>query len=100
MTSKDKSPLGQAWRAHAVGRDDSAIEEFEKLVNATPDDLDVLYGLGLAQRGAGKKEAARETFERVQKILGELQPETENEVNRVEMLSRMVKQQLEFLAKD
>jgi Flp pilus assembly protein TadD len=95
--SKENSPLGQAWRSHTVGRDDSAVEEFQKIASTSPEDIDVLYGLGLAQRGAGQFEEAMVTFKKVLAMLEEMEPEDDDEFNRVQMLTRMVNQQIKFL---
>jgi Flp pilus assembly protein TadD len=95
--SRENSPLGQAWRSHVTGRDEVALNEFEKIANASPDDMDALYGLGLAQRSAGKGDEAIASFQRIMAVLAQQSTEDEDERNRLEMLRRMVLQQLEFL---
>ena len=95
--SREDSPLGQAWRSHVSGRDEVALNEFEKIASASPDDLDALYGLGLAQRSAGKQDEAIATFERILALLAKLTPDDEDMQNRLEMLRRMAVQQLQFL---
>ncbi len=96
MSNRDNSAIGRAWRSHNVGRDDSAIEEFRRLLAASPDDLDTLYGLGMALRGAGQKEEAVEVFTRILELLKQQTPQSEDEANRKEMLRRMTQQQIEF----
>jgi len=97
MSNRESSPLGQAWRSHVTGRNEVALNEFEKITNSSPEDMDALYGLGLAQRGAGKSEEAITTFQRIMDLLAQEHPEDEDTQNRLEMLRRMVLQQLEFL---
>jgi cytochrome c-type biogenesis protein CcmH/NrfG len=95
--SRENSPLGQAWRSHVTGRDEIALTEFQKITTSSPEDLDALYGLGLAQRSSGKNEEAIATFQRVMDLLAQQPAEDEDARNRLEMLRRMVRQQLEFL---
>ena len=95
--SRENSPLGQAWRSHVTGRDEVALNEFEKIASSSPEDLDALYGLGLAQRTSGKKEEAVATFQRIMELLADQPDDDEDAHNRLEMLRRMVHQQLRFL---
>ena len=95
--NRENSPLGQAWRSHVTGRNEVALDEFEKIASASPEDMDALYGLGLAQRGAGKTDEAIATFQRIMELLAQQTTDDEDERNRLEMLRRMVHQQLVFL---
>ncbi len=97
QVKRENTPLGQAWHQHTVGRDDVALKEFSEMAARSPDDVDVVYGLGLAQKGAGQKEEAIATFRRVLELLSQTKPENEDEANRLEMLSRMANQQIEIL---
>lgn len=97
VAEKAGSELAKAWGQHAKDRDDSAIEEFEKLLEANPDDLDAMYGLALARKHSGERAESVAAFKRIQAALAEAQPQTEEEVNRSAMLTRMVEQQLESL---
>jgi Flp pilus assembly protein TadD len=94
--SRDTSPLGQAWLSHTYGRNEQALQEFEKLAAASPEDLDVLYGLGMAQRRAGQLEDAVATFKKILGLLDNMETEDEDEHNRIEMLTRMTTQQITF----
>lgn len=96
-SGRQNSDLGRAWHSHIAGRDDSAVTEFEKLVEQSPEDKDVLYGLGLAYRGANQAAQAVEVFTKLQDLLAAEEAENEDEFNRLEMLRRMVKQQLEIV---
>lgn len=89
--------MGRAWRSHSVGRDDTAIEEFRKLVAAAPDDIDALYGLGMALRSAGQGQEAREIFNKVLALLSEQEASTDDDANRLQMLRRMTQQQLSLI---
>ncbi len=94
--TRENSPLGQAWRSYVSGRAEVALNEFQKIAATSPEDLDALYGLGLAQKGAGKKAEAEATFQKLAELLA-AEPGDEDDRNRIEMLRRMVKQQIEFL---
>lgn len=95
--SRSDSPLGQAWHQHVEGQNQSAVDQFAKITQQSPEDMDALYGLGLAQRGAGQTAEALATFQRVQALVEAAVPESEEATNRLEMLSRMVNQQIRFL---
>ena len=95
--SRSDSPLGQAWHQHAEGQNQNAVDQFAKITQQSPEDMDALYGLGLAQRGAGQTAEALATFQRVKALVEAAVPESEEATNRLEMLSRMVNQQIQFL---
>ncbi len=97
MSSKEHSPLGQAWRSHAVGRDDAAVNEFKKIADESPDDMDVLYGLALSQKGAGQRDEALANFKRVLELIHASEVEGDTADDRVAMLTRMVQQQISFV---
>ncbi len=100
--------IGQAWNHHREGRNDASIAEFEAILKQNPSDIDANYGLGLAQRVAGRKEAAIESFQRAYQLVEQAKgayqstrTSAQNETNvktpeddRFQMLSRMVKQRL------
>lgn len=67
-TSPVGSKLAQAWHNHREGRNANAISEFQSLLKSSPNDVDVYYGLGLAQRADGQKEAAVESFKQAGKL--------------------------------
>jgi tetratricopeptide (TPR) repeat protein len=98
--------IGQAWRYQRDGKADAAIAEYERLLRQEPDNIDANYGMGLAQRTAGKYEVAIKYFEHAQALVeaaittrrqasGDA-PHTANtpEDDRYMMLSRMLKQRL------
>jgi tetratricopeptide (TPR) repeat protein len=84
--------LGRAWTHHRQGRHDAAISEFQDLLREAPNQVDALFGLGLAQRGAKQHDAAAATFgkclEAVERQLQE-QPD-----DRYAMMRRLVQQRL------
>lgn len=98
MSNRDNSDIGRAWRSHSVGRDDSAVEEFRKILAASPDDIDALYGLGMALRGSGQQEEAVEIFSKILEILESQSAKDEADMNRLEMLKRMAQQQRDLAA--
>ncbi|MBN1965448.1 MAG: tetratricopeptide repeat protein [Anaerolineae bacterium] len=96
-TTRENSELGKAWHSHVAGRDDSAVGEFEKLVEQSPQDFDALYGLGLAYRGANQYAKSIEIFKRLEEMLEGEKPADEDDFNRLEMLKRMVNQQIHIV---
>jgi tetratricopeptide (TPR) repeat protein len=58
-----KSRIGSAWRAHRDGNHSQAISEFEAILHLEANNIDVHYGLGLAQKAAGQHAAAKSNFE-------------------------------------
>lgn len=100
--------VGVAWNHHREGRNDASIAEFEAILKQNPSDIDATYGLGLAQRAAGRSQAAVESFQRALKLVEQAkeayqsarmasQAETNvktPEDDRFQMLSRMVQQRL------
>lgn len=100
--------VGQAWNHHREGRNDASIAEFEAILKQNPSDIDATYGLGLAQRVAGRKQAAIESFQRAYQLVEQAKvvyqatrtsAQNENNVktpedDRFQMLSRMVQQRL------
>lgn len=98
--------IGQAWRYQREGKADAAIAEYERILRQDVDNLDANYGMGLAQRAAGKYEAAIKYFDHCQKLVnaaiavrGQVRGDTiylpnTPEDDRYMMLSRMIKQRL------
>jgi tetratricopeptide (TPR) repeat protein len=105
--------IGQAWRLQREGQNDSAIKEFEKILKQEPDNIDANYGMGLAQRAAGRQQAALEHFQHALDIVDQrdsagriareaaasdfqterIKPNTAED-DRYMMLTRMLKQRL------
>lgn len=56
--------IGQAWAHHRAERNNDAIREFENILKTSPDDVDALYGLGLALRATGKKDESVKMFQK------------------------------------
>ena len=100
--------VSQAWHHQRNGNTDTAIAEFEKIVNQHPRDIDAIYGLGLSQKTAGQHEAALKSFKTALELVEENKnsyeatrdpsQDGENvrtpEDDRFQMLSRMVQQRL------
>ena len=106
---RNKERIGEAWQMHRNGNNAGAIEIFEDIIRSSPEELDALYGLGLAQRSDGNDESATESFNKALTIakdrLAELDGGKEvaqnlldsEEDDRLLMLSRMISQRLEEL---
>ena len=98
--------IGQAWRYQREGKADAAIAEYERILKQDADNMDALYGMGLAQRAAGKFEAAIRYFERCQELVAAaiaargvvrgdaIHLANTPEDDRYMMLNRMIKQRL------
>jgi tetratricopeptide (TPR) repeat protein len=105
--------IGHAWRYQREGQADSAIKEFERILHRDPDDIDANYGMGLAQRSAGRHQAAVEYFQHALDVVDKkdsagriardaaandfqterIKPNTAED-DRYMMLTRMLKQRL------
>jgi tetratricopeptide (TPR) repeat protein len=98
MPSQDYAEqFARAWSLHRQGKNDDAIREFNALLQQSANNIDALYGLGLAQRSVGQAETAKATFER---CLAQLDSATDSKSaeDRYQMLVRMVGQRISELA--
>lgn len=94
--------IGAAWKSHRQGFQDQAILEFREVLHQDPNHLDALYGLGLAQKAAGNKDDALETFNKLYQLLDDILEEQddlpyEDRDERYIMIANMVRQQLDTL---
>lgn len=64
--------VGAAWANARVDRYNDAVRDFENIVKSNPNDVDALYGLGLALRKVGRKDEAISMFEKAHKLAQEL----------------------------
>ncbi|MBZ0292474.1 MAG: tetratricopeptide repeat protein [Anaerolineae bacterium] len=100
--------ISTGWNYYREGRADAAISEFENILKQNPEDIDATYGLGLAQRAAGKTESAMHTFQKTLELVNKAKavyeatrtPEqAESNIKTPEddsfmMLSRMISQRI------
>ena len=100
--------IGDAWGEYREGRLDAAMDAFETILRQYPDNIDAMYGLGLAQRTAGRIDDAVNSFEQALQHINRAtvaldaarEPEQLEaaiktpEDDRFHMLNRMVKQRL------
>jgi len=100
--------VSNAWRLQREHKASSAVPEFQKILNQDADNIDALYGLGLALRDSGNTEGAITNFQRCLELVdaaalarrpaatGEEEHRVANtpEDDRYMMLSRMLKQRL------
>ncbi len=109
--------ISDAWRLHRQGNGSAAIESFQDILTTDAENIDALYGIGLAYRANGMPERAIESFTAAQAALRlaerafraentektkEETPFTLNdpiagEGDRFLILSRMINQRLEEL---
>jgi thioredoxin-like negative regulator of GroEL len=92
-TEVSSDQLGKAWALHRQGDQKGAQGIYTQVLGSEVNNIDALYGLGLAQRSAGDLSAARATFE---KCLAEVEQQLiQNPTDdHFEMLQRMVGQRL------
>lgn len=105
--------VSRAWNHQREGHADTAVAEFQKLVQQNPRDIDANYGLALAQKKVGQTEAAIKTFKNTLELIAESKKAYESsrtrsdeldmiktpEDDRFMMLNRMVQQRLAELEK-
>lgn len=105
--------IGEAWKQHRMGDNDSAMEIFKDILSKRPGHLDALYGLGLAQRASGNADGAVESFNKAMQLADEALSAVDKtsivdghsgtndletyEDDRFLMLQRMISQRLEEL---
>ncbi len=96
MTTKNELEqlISKAWKAHYLGDNASALEQFQRLAQDNPSNIDALWGLGLAFRKAGDLERATQIFSQVQSLVNARLDQSDEEYTRYFMLKRMVDQQL------
>lgn len=92
-TAQLENQIAQAWAQHRQGNHDAAVKAFSQVVSTAPDNIDALFGLGLAQRANHQTDAALETFERCRALIA-AQLEANPGEDRYEMLTRMINQRL------
>lgn len=55
--------VGKAWEQHRQAQNIDAIRSFDDVLALKPNDVDALYGKGLAQRASGDKSGATKSFQ-------------------------------------
>ena len=63
-TMPTEERIGQAWRLHRNHDYAAAIDMFDEVLRKTPNNIDALYGIGLAQQGKGNTASAIESFQK------------------------------------
>jgi len=63
-SSSVAAQIGTAWGNLRQQRYHDAINEFETFLKSAPDDIDALYGLGLALKADGQNEAAIKSLQK------------------------------------
>lgn len=98
--------IGDAWSLHRAGNNSEAIRAFQDALKMAADDVDIYYGLGLAQRANKQYDQALESFQTALNLakqkLDQLRAEShqENQLSttnddRYMMLTRMIGQRIE-----
>jgi tetratricopeptide (TPR) repeat protein len=105
------SAVTNAWRLQREHQASSAVSEYEKILSQDANNIDALYGIGLALRDSGKKQEAITQFQKVLELVDsaaltrrpvstvedEIRIANTPEDDRYMMLSRMIKQRLSEL---
>lgn len=99
--------VGEAWGQLREGKVNEAINAYARILQTVPNHVDAHYGMGLAQRAAGREADAVESFQRALEVSKEMlaalrsQSGAENQNNlqmseddRYMMLIRMIGQRL------
>lgn len=94
--------IGAAWTTLRAGNHTAAVSEFEMALSEDRDNLDALYGLGLALKVKGDNGTARSKWERALELatarLEKLGTEHSVERERVFMTTAMLKQRLQEIS--
>lgn len=107
MANDLTTQIGQAWRYQREGRASAAIAEYERILKQDGDNIDALYGMGLAYRDDQQTTKAMENFRRALDLVEaaaasrrpsntaeeRIAPNTPED-DRYMMLSRMINQRL------
>jgi len=96
--SELSTALSRAWALQSTGNFGESVTQFENLTSKYPEDLDVMYGLGLAQKRAGQIDKARTTFTKLAEIVEERRAANNEGSDRFQMLARMIQQRLNELS--
>jgi len=102
------SNVSHAWRLQREHQASAAVGEYEKILKQDANNIDALYGYGLALRDSGKKEEAIAQFQLVLELVesaalarrpastgeDEIRVANTPDDDRYMMLTRMTKQRL------
>ncbi|MBP8973244.1 MAG: tetratricopeptide repeat protein, partial [Anaerolineae bacterium] len=83
---------------HYTGKNDAAIEQFERILAEAADPIDAYWGIALSYRKAGNKEKSLEAFQQAADLIAIAAQTDAEHKERYFMLQRMVKQQIEQMA--
>lgn len=109
--SSVEAQIGKAWGELRDGQVDAAITGFDSALLSVPNNVDAHYGMGMAQRAAGKEADAVQSFQKALEIATQMLDAIRSQVggddahnslqtsedDRYMMLSRMIRQRLKEL---
>ena len=97
----------RAWQQQRDGNNAAAMDAFETIVQAHPQDIDARYGLGISQKSAGHRDKAIQSFREALALVekGQLAQDEQRasssedsirtpEDDRLTMLARMLNQRI------
>ena len=64
-----RQDISNAWRLHREGDSDAAINGFQAILAGDSQNIDALFGIGLAYRASGQNDRAVESFHAAQSAL-------------------------------
>ncbi len=89
-TASDADNLVESgWRHYSQKEYSQGIADFQKALELTPNNVDTLYALAMAQQAAGEKQESIETFTRVIHLLED--PQQGIDHTRALMLGRLAR---------
>lgn len=91
--TEHQAQLAQAWAHHREHRNEQARDEFNHILRSDSNNIDALYGLGLAERALHNTDAAKQAFERCLALVKQALEKNPGE-DRPEMLERFIHQRL------
>jgi tetratricopeptide (TPR) repeat protein len=68
-----QAQMDLGWGLYGVGRHADALEQFQRALDLDAGSLDARYGLGLAHKALGNKEAAVAAFNQVAELTAKLE---------------------------
>ncbi len=92
MAEAVETHIDRGWEFHTKKQYDQAIEQFRMAIEMDGDAVDAYYGLGLACKAKGEKEAAIQAFERVIALASILEDRA-----KAQILTRLAQAHLEAL---
>jgi tetratricopeptide (TPR) repeat protein len=87
--------VGDAWGMLREGQHTAAMAEFERIIGQKPEEIDAQYGMGLALKAAGQREAAITAFQKALKLVdSKLSPTAADKYSTIEVETETLQEAL------